>query len=100
MELQRVIHQLRDPDALCMNRSDCENEFGHMLKYLQGMPSSSAKKPDYVYIKKCFNAMKEKKGFSSSLEWSAGFNSVAPTPTAPSKPTSIPIPVLEKAIAI
>ena len=74
-----------------MNRSDCENEFGHMLKYLQGMPSSSTKKPDYAYIKKCFNAIKERKGFSSSLEWAYGYNtnnngastSAAPPKTAP-----------------
>ncbi len=62
--------------------NDCAPEFVKILTYLQGLPSSSTKKPDYSTIKKQLLGIKDKKGFSSSLEWLAGYNS-AMTPTTP-----------------
>lgn len=82
MELQRVVQQARDPTNLCKSRPDCEPEFAAMLSYLQGMPSSSTKKPEYSYIKKCLNAIKERKNFGSSLEWVFGYNQSGPNQTS------------------
>ncbi len=61
VELQRVIHQLRDPQNLCSGQlsksSECEPEFASILTYLQDLPQNQASKPNYQYIRKCFKAI-------------------------------------------
>jgi hypothetical protein len=72
LELQRVVTQARDPEHLCQSLK-AEPEFVQILHYLQGMPPGTMAKPDYRYLKRCFNTIKDRKGLQSQLEWIAGY---------------------------
>ncbi|CDW87272.1 UNKNOWN [Stylonychia lemnae] len=63
LEVQQVIHQ-RDPDTLC---TDLDPEFNSMLSYIQSC--SAKQKPDYRYIKKQLQTIKDRNNFLGQLEW-------------------------------
>jgi hypothetical protein len=72
LELQRVVTQVRDPESLCQSLK-VEPEFIAILQYLQGMAPGTMAKPDYRYLRRCFNTIKDRKGLQSQLKWFNGF---------------------------